>query len=133
METVKLKESLKTLLETNSEGKKAYEYTRVPKTAAFPYVTYNLTTSTESMRDPITDVDYTLELDILDYRQDKNTDGIEALLDSVNAVVNRKDVIETDFYYRIERTAVLTQLPTVDEYHFRRQIVCILRYMERSD
>lgn len=132
METRNLKKSLRDQLIGIDGVDRAYEYTRVPKTAKFPYVTYNMTTSGESLRDPDTDIDITLDIDILDYKEDYNTLVIDNLLDTVNTAINRLNVIESTFYYRIERTAILTQLPTPNEFTFRRQISCVLRYMERS-
>lgn len=130
MQTINLKTTLYTLLA--STGRTVYEYTRVPKDATFPYVTYNLTTSTESDRDAITDVDLTLEIDILDYSENKDSTVIETILDEINSLINRKEVIGSEFYFRIERNSILQMLPTANEFTMRRQIACTLNYMERG-
>lgn len=131
METIKLKNALKTLIDSASSYV-AYEYGRVPKTAEFPYATYNVVTPSNALRDSITDYDFILEIDLFDYQESKNTDRIEGFADDVFNTVNRADVITNDIYFRIENNGLLSQLPTPNEFTFRRQIVAVLHYMERS-
>lgn len=131
MKTNDLKTSITTAIKTAGTDS-VYEFTRVPSDAVFPYVTYQFGTSIESLRDIDTDVDIPLQIDILDYRKDKNTDAIEDLVDAVDTALNRKDVIEDEFYYRLNRVNILQQLPTPNEFVFRRQLIYTLTYMERS-
>ena len=130
MVTRTLKKSIYDYLKTSTYD--VYEFTRVPKGASFPYVTYNLDTSIESLRDSDKDIDFTINIDILDYKENKDSTVIDGMLDTINDLVNRADIIEDTFYYRIERQTILTQLPTPNEHTLRRQLSCVLHFIERS-
>lgn len=130
METAKIKQAVYDYL--NETSYDIYEFTRVPKDSTFPYVVYNLGPSAEPLRDSVEDLDFTLEVDILDYREDKNTDTIESMLDTVNSRLNRAVIIKDGFVLQMIRSSILTQLPTPNENTFRRQIVSTMRYLERS-
>ena len=131
MKTIDLKTAIKVLVDSASDYV-CYEYGRVPKDAEFPYSTYNIVTPSNSLRDSITDFDFILEVDVFDYKENKNTDVLEALTDDIFNTINRADVIGSEIYFRVEPNGLLTQLPTPNEFTFRRQIVAVLHYMERS-
>ena len=128
--TLDLKKSVYETLRNDTNT--VYDYTRVPKKPSYPYITYNFSNSIEAIKDKIDAVDILLEIDFFDYRLDKNTATLDALFDSVDLFINRKDVFETGFCYRLIRQNKLWQLPTIDEHTFRRQLVYTLKY-ERRD
>lgn len=129
---MELKDIKKSIYNTISiTGYNVYEYTRVPDDATFPYVTYNLISATDGDKDSIYNIDFSLEVDILDYTEEKNTDTIETMTSSVNELLNRLHVIEDAFTLSFYRRALFSQLPTIDEYTFRRQLVYKLDYDER--
>lgn len=130
MLTSDLKKSLVTVISTL--GYDVYEYSRVPKSAQFPYVTYTLNGSGESDRDDISSVVFTLDLDLFDYVKTKNTATLDGMVNAVDNLMNRKDVIASAFFYRTEREVILLTMPTADEYTFRRRLVYNLKYSEKE-
>jgi len=128
--TSDLKTSVYTVLKDTSNT--VYDYTRVPKKPTFPYITYNFSNSIEAIKDKIDAVDILLEIDFFDYKLTKDTSALDTLFDSVDDMINRKDVFETGFCYRLIRQNKLWQLPTIDEHTFRRQLIYTLKY-ERRD
>lgn len=131
MEIRTLKASIYTLLKESAD--RVYEYTRVPKSAIFPYLTFNLVTSAEALRDNNNDRNFVLEIDIFDYQETKNTAVLDSLFDDVFNALNSKEVIGSTINYKLNVNTVLPNLPTVNEHTFRRQITYTLKYMERGD
>lgn len=131
MELADIKKSIYDTISTTTYT--CCEYTRVPDDVTFPYVTYNLIASTEGQKDSIENVDFTLEVDVLDYSEAKNTNIIETMISAINDRLNRRHVLEDNFTLSYYRSNFLAQLPTSNEYTFRRQLVFRLAYDERSD
>ena len=104
-----------------------YENGRVPKKVTMPYITYDLTTSTEDAIDNVDSVDFVLEITILDHNGEKDTTTVEQLVNQVDTVLNRKNTIEGNFYWFAIRQTVIPDLPTPDEFTFRREIQCLIK------
>ncbi len=108
-----------------------YEKGRVPKKAKLPYITYELKNSIENNIDSVESVNFTLSINILNHDQTKDTTFIENKLNEVNEALNRKNIIEDNFYYYCVRQSINASLPTTDEFTQRREIIFTLKtYMK---
>lgn len=101
---------------------KTFEYGRVPKDETFPYITYHLPSSTEGDTDSIDEIDYLMEVTILDHNQSKDTTTVENLVSQVSNLLSYKNIKEPSFYWYSVRQSIINDLPTPDEYTFRREL-----------
>ena len=116
---IKLKESIYSQL---SVVKKTFEYDQVHKDEKMPYITYALGVSVEDAVDNPDAVAFPLELNILDHNKRKNTDVIEELVNQVDAALAYQNVVAEGFYYYCIRESINPNLPTSDEFTFRREL-----------
>ncbi len=116
---IKLKESIYSQLNT---VQKTFEVGQVPKGEKMPYITYALGVSAEDAVDNTDAVAFHLEVTILDHNKEKNTDVIEDLVNQVDAALAYKNIIAEGFYYFCIRGTINPNLPTTDEFTFRREL-----------
>lgn len=99
-----------------------YEVGRVPKEAVFPYVTFNLEQGVNGLLDDSENINFDLEVTILDHNKQKDTTKAEEITNRI-AKLHTCYVKEDTLQYRVIRNnVILSNLPTVDEFTVRREI-----------
>lgn len=99
-----------------------YEVQRVPKDAQMPYVTYNLEQGLNGTLDDSENINFDLEVTILNHNKQKDTTSAEEITNNI-AKLHTCYVKEDTLQYRITRNnVILSNLPTTDEFTIRREI-----------
>ncbi len=126
---------LKTSLYSNLNSIiKTFENGRVSKKELLPFATYELGVSNENLIDNVDSVNFILTINLLDHRVDKDTTWIETKVDEIDDFLNRKNIIENDFYYYCIRQGINPNLPTEDEFTQRRELTYLIKtYISKKE
>lgn len=106
---------------------KTFENGNVDKDEKMPYITYSLESTSEGDTDSTENVDFLLEVTILDHNLEKDTTAIENYVNSVDKLLAYKTIKESNFYWWVIRQLLLPNLPTTDEFTFRREFNFIIK------
>lgn len=125
---IDLKTSITNVLKTipNINGK-VFEYSHVNKDEPVHYITYNVKNGSPGTTDERTNKDFILNVAILDHNEAKDTAWVENKLNEVVDSLEGANIIESDFYYQTVVNSIDTDLPTTDEFTFRREVNFLLR------
>lgn len=99
-----------------------YEVNRVPKNAIFPYITYALEQGINGTLDDTENINFDLEVTILDHNKNKDTTKAEQITNNISELHTCFVKSDTLQYRIIRNNVILSNLPTEDEFTIRREI-----------
>jgi len=131
MKTESLKASIYSRL---SRYGTVYEDGRLPDSPANPYCVYALSSSTQGLGDDAYCRQINLSVDMYYRSTTKNTSSLEALSDSIeNGIAADPHKNEQGFSYDFTAPIKNEEMPTTDEFMFRRRLTYTLRYFESEE